>query len=267
MCLFKTAIDFAGASCGTIAKKRSKGFLLVKNKQQFNSIVIAFKAAFPKTLPVLAGFSFLGIAFGILMKTKGYGFGWSVLMSIIVFAGSAQFAAINYLTTIFNPVYAFLMTLMINARHLFYGISLLDKYKDMGKIKPYLIFGLCDETFSIVCSEEPPEDVDRKWFYFSITFLDHFYWVLGTAVGALIGSVISFNTKGLDFVSTALFVVIFVEQWKSQKSHVPAITGLVCSAVCLLIFGPEDFIIPSMFLIILVLSVLKNKLDVEEDKA
>ena len=219
----------------------------------------ALKAAFPHTIPVFTGFTFLGIAFGILMQSKGYGTCWAVLFSLITFAGSAQYVAITFLTTVFNPVYALLMSLMVNARHLFYGISLLDKFKDTGKFKPYLIFGLCDETFSILCSAEPPKDVDRTWFMFFIAILDHCYWVLGSALGGLLGSVVSFNTKGLDFVLTALFVVIFISQWKSQKDHKPAIIGVVCSVVCLLIFGRNNFIIPAMVAILTVLTITRNE--------
>lgn len=215
----------------------------------------ALKAAFPYTIPVFTGFTFLGIAYGILMNSKGYGFGWTVLMSLAAFAGSAQYVAITLLTSVFNPVYALLLTLMVNARHLFYGISMLDKYKNTGRLKPYLIFGLCDETFSIVCSAEPPEGVNRNWFMFFITLLDHGYWVFGSALGGLLGYMVSFNTKGLDFVLTALFVVIFLEQWKSQKNHAPAVIGIVCSIVCLVIFGQSNFIIPSMLAILAVLTL------------
>lgn len=219
----------------------------------------ALKAAFPHTIPIFTGFMFLGMAYGILMNTKGYGVGWTILMSLLAFAGSAQYVAITFLTTVFNPVYALLMTLMVNARHLFYGISLLDKYKDTGKFKPYLIFGLCDETFSIVCSTEPPEGVNRDWFMFFITLLDHSYWVLGSALGGLLGSMISFNTKGLDFVLTALFVVIFIGQWKTQQDHKPAIIGVVCSVVCLAVFGPSNFIIPAMMAILAVLTFFRKR--------
>ena len=221
-------------------------------------IKAALKAAFPRTLPVFTGFTFLGIAYGILMKSKGYDVGWTVLMSLFVFAGSAQYVAITFLTSVFNPVYAFLMTLMVNARHLFYGISMLDKFKNTGKLKPYLIFGLCDETFSIVCSAEPPEGVNRNLFMLFITLLDHSYWVIGSALGGLLGSIVSFNTKGLDFVLTALFVVIFIGQWKAQKDHKPAVTGVLCSVICLIVFGQSHFIIPSMAAILVVLSLLRK---------
>ena len=231
-----------------------------------NDLKIALKAAFPHTIPVLTGFTFLGIAYGVLMNTKGYGVGWTALASLLVFAGSAQYVAITFLTSVFNPIYALLMTLMINARHLFYGISLLDKYKNTGKLKPYLIFGLCDETFSIVCSTEPPPGVNRKWFIFFITLLDHCYWVLGSILGGLLGSMISFNTQGLDFVLTALFVVIFLGQWKAQKNHKPAIIGILCSVGCLILFGPGNFIIPSMAAIMVILTVFRKNLAKEEAK-
>ena len=162
------------------------------------------------------------------MSSKDYGAGWTFLMSLMVFAGSAQYLAINFLTSVFDPINAFLMTLIINARHLFYGISMLDKYKDAGKLKPYLIFGLCDETFSIVCSTELPRDIDKNWFYFFVTLLNHAYWILGSLLGAWAGSKISFNTKGLDFVLTALFVVIFIGQWKNKENRKPAIIGILC---------------------------------------
>lgn len=221
----------------------------------------AFKAAFPHTIPVLTGFLFLGTAYGILMSSKGYGPGWTVLMSFAAFAGSAQYVAVTFLTTIFNPAYALLMTLIINARHIFYGISMLDKYRNAGPLKPYLIFGLCDETFSIVCSARPPEGVNNNWFYFFVTLLDHFYWVAGSAVGGLLGSVVSFDIKGLDFVLTALFVVIFVGQWRTKENRLPAVTGVVCSAACLLIFGQSQFIIPAMLMILAVLTLLRRRFE------
>ena len=220
--------------------------------------VNALKAAFPHTIPIFTGFIFIGIAYGILMNSKGYGFGWSLLFSLVVFAGSSQYVAITFLTSVFNPVYALMMSLMINARHLFYGISLIEKFRDTGKLKPFLIFGLCDETFSVVCSAEPPEGVNKGWFMFFITFLNYIYWALGSTLGGLIGSMVSFNTKGLDFVLTALFVVIFIGQWKSQRDHKPAIIGVACTFICLIAFGPNNFIIPSMIAIIAALTVLKK---------
>ena len=218
----------------------------------------ALKAAFPHTIPVMTGFLFLGIAYGILMNSKGYNFGWSILMSIFVFAGSMQYVAINLLSVAFNPLNALLMTIMVNARHLFYGLSMLEKFKGTGNKKPYLIFGLIDETFSILCSTEPPEGVDRGWFMFFITLLNHIYWVTASALGGILGSMFSFNTKGIDFVMTALFVVIFINQWKSQKQHLPAVIGIAASVLCLLLFGSGGFIIPSMILIIGALIIFRK---------
>ncbi|MDD2484441.1 MAG: AzlC family ABC transporter permease [Eubacteriales bacterium] len=221
----------------------------------------ALKAAFPLTIPVLTGYLFLGIGFGVLMSTIGYGLGWTVLMSALIFAGSIQYIAIALLTAAFNPFYALLLTLLVNARHLFYGIAMLERYKGAGKLKPYLIFGLTDETFSLLSTTEPPEGVERKWFQFFVTLLDHSYWVAGSAIGAIIGALIEFNTKGLDFVLTALFVVILVGQWRSTKNHIPALIGLAATAICLILFGQTNFMIPAMILILAALTVLRKRIE------
>jgi 4-azaleucine resistance transporter AzlC len=220
----------------------------------------AFLAAFPYTLPVLAGFSVLGAAYGILMQTKGYGPFWSVLFSAAAFCGSMQFVAITLLTSVFDPVSAFLLSVLVNARHLFYGISMLDKYKGLGKLRAFLIYTLCDETFSIVCSVEPPPDVEKKTFYFFVSLLNYIYWVAGTLLGGLLGSVITFNTEGLDFVLTALFVVLLLEQLKKAENRLPALIGIGSTAVSLLIFGSENLVIPAMFLIMLTLAGGRKKL-------
>lgn len=228
-----------------------------------NKKIAALKAAFPHTIPILMGFLFLGIAFGILLSSKGYTLGWALLMSIFIFAGSMQFVAIDLLTQSFNPINAFFLTLLVNARHLFYGISMLSKYRNTGKKKAYLIFGLIDESFSILCSTEPPAGVDRGWFMFFVTLFNHIYWVAASAMGALLGSLFTFNSQGIEFVMTALFIVIFINQWKSQKNHIPALTGLGVSLSCLIILGPNDFIIPSMILILLVLSLFRKNIEKE----
>lgn len=228
-------------------------FLLMKIK--------ALKSAFPYTIPVMTGYIFLGMAFGILLKNKGYNFGWAILMSTAIYAGSMQFVAITLLTSSFNLPLAAFMTLMVNSRHLFYGLSMLDKFKDMGRKKPYMIFSLTDETYSLLCSAEPPEDVDKNCFCFFISLLDQVYWVTGSAIGGIAGSVFSFNTKGIDFVMTALFVVIFVEQWKSSKNHIPALAGICISLLCLNIFGSDKFILPSMIFILTILTVLRKPIE------
>ena len=220
---------------------------------------LAFKAAFVATLPILTGFIFIGSVYGILMNAKGYGPLWSVLMSAIAYCGSMQFLAITMLATAFDPLQAFLLALMVNARHLFYGISMLSKYKGVGKIKPFLIYVLTDETFSIVCHTKPPEGVQEKDYYFFVSLLNYVYWQLSVLFGAVLGSLISFNTKGLDFVLTALFVVIFVEQWLENKNRRAALVGLACSAICLLLFGKNSFIIPSMIAIMVTLTIADRK--------
>lgn len=221
----------------------------------------AFKAALPHTLPVFAGFIVLGSAYGILMDSKDFPIIWTILTSIFVYAGSMQFVTVALLAAGFDPVGAFIMTLVVNARHLFYGISLLGKYKGMGRLKPYLIFTLTDETFSLICSAKPPEGVDQKWFMIFISALNQVYWVTGSILGGILGSLFEFNTKGIDFVLTALFVVIFIDQWKSATNHLPAIIGIAGAVLCRIIFGASDFIIPSMILILLVLTLLKRPME------
>ena len=224
-------------------------------------ILLAFRAAFPKTLPILAGFLFLGISYGIYMNVSGFSFLYPMLMGLTIFAGSIEFVAVSMLLGAFDPVQALLMTIMINARHLFYGISMLDKYRGLGWKKPYLIFGLCDETFSINYTADIPKEVDRGWYYFFVTLLNQIYWVSGATIGGLFGSIIPFETEGLDFVMTALFVVIFLDQWMKEKSHVSSLTGLGVSLVCLLTLKADNFMIPSMVLILLALTALRKPLE------
>lgn len=221
----------------------------------------AFLAAFPHTLPILAGFLFLGITYGIYMRVSGFSVWYPMLMSLTIYAGSMEFVACNLLLSAFNPIQALVMTLMINARHLFYGISMLDRYRGTGWKKFYLIFGMCDESFSINCTAEIPEDVDKGWFMFFVTLLNQCYWFLGATLGALFGSLISFNTKGLDFVMTAMFVVIFMEQWAKDKNHIPALLGLGLSFVCLLLFGADNFILPAMLALLLSLTSVRKPLE------
>lgn len=225
----------------------------------------AFYAAFPLTLPICAGFLFLGFAYGVYMNSKGFSFLWPMIMSLTIFAGSMEFVTVSLLTSAFNPLYAFLLTLMVNARHLFYGVSMLETYKDAGKKKWYLIFGMCDESFSINYSTKPPEGVDRGWFMFFVTLLNHFYWVMGATLGGLLGGLIAFSTKGIDFVMTALFVVIYIDQWRAQKRHLPAVIGLAVSVLSLLIFGADQFILPAMALMLAVLTVLRRPLSGKGD--
>ena len=221
----------------------------------------AFKAAFPHTIPIMTGFLFLGMTYGIYMNVSGFSFLYPMLMSMTIFAGSMEFVTVNMLLGAYHPLEALTMTLMINARHLFYGISMLDKYTGTGLKKLYLIFGMCDESFSINYTADIPKDVDKGQFMTWVTLLNHSYWVLGATLGGIFGSFIHFNTEGVEFVMTALFVVIFLEQWLKEKNHVNAIVGLVISVLCLVLFGRDNFIIPSMLGILGVLTLLRKPLE------
>lgn len=219
----------------------------------------ALKAAFPHTIPVFAGYCFLGMSYGFLMKSSGFPFWYPILTSMVIFAGSMEFMTVNLLLGAFDLVQALALTLMINARHLFYGLSMLGKYAHMGKKKPYLIFGLTDETFSVNCATEPPNDVDRSWFYFFITLLDHSYWVLGATLGGIFGSLVSFNTEGLDFVMTALFVVILLEHLLTTADKRSAFSGMALSLAMLILFGADGFMLPAMASILIVLTFAAKK--------
>lgn len=221
-------------------------------------ITRSFKAAFPCTIPILAGFLFLGMAYGIYMNVSGFSFVYPMIMAAVIFGGSLEFLAAQMLLSPFAPLQVLMVSLMIQARHLFYGISMLDKFKDMGWKKFYLIYGMCDETFSINCTAEIPKDCDRGWFYFFVTLLNQLYWVGGATLGGLLGNLITFDTKGLDFVMTAMFIVIFLEQWLKEKRHFSEWAGLASSAACLLIFGKDNFMIPTMICILLLLTAFRK---------
>lgn len=224
-------------------------------KQEHSKLL---RRAFVSTLPVMAGYVVLGTGFGILFQSKGYGILWAAAMSLFVYAGSMQYLAVDLLTGGVSLIAAAVTTLMVNARHLFYGISMISKYQNMGPYKPYLIFGLTDETYSLNCVDLPGDITNAPLYYFLVTILDQIYWVLGTVLGSLLGQIIPFSTEGIDFSLTALFITVFVEQWKSTRDHVPAIIGLASSAVCLLIFGTGNFLIPTMILITLCLTIYRR---------
>lgn len=221
----------------------------------------SFLAAFPKTLPILAGFLFLGFSYGFYMRSEGFSFLYPMLMALTIFGGSLEFVAVSMLLGSFAPLQTFLMTLMIQARHLFYGISMLEKFKGTGWKKLYLIFGMCDESFSINYSAEIPKDADKGWFMFFVTLLNQFYWVTGATLGGLFGSLIPINTEGLEFVMTALFVVIFLEQWLKERKHYTALIGLLASALCLLGFGANSFLLPTMICILAGLTFLRRPIE------
>lgn len=220
------------------------------------------KHTFITSLPVMAGYIVLGMGFGILISAKGYSFWWAILMSVTVYAGSMQYVGVNLLVSGATILSTALMTLVVNARHLFYGISMIESYRDMGWRKWYAVFALTDETYSLVCANPKlPDGVNRKNFIFLLSLMNQCYWIFGSFLGALLGSAKSFNYSGVDFSMTALFICIFVEQWEKTKNHLPAILGLIVSLLCLLIFGADRFLIPSMIGISIGLFLLQNKLE------
>lgn len=210
----------------------------------------AFKFAFPHTIPIMAGYIFLGIPFGILAVTQGFPPFFAILMSLIIYSGAIQYAAVDVFLASFNPINALLLTLMVGARHIFYGIAMLTKFSKLDSKRYYTIFGLTDETFSVLVSLDVPDDINRDWAYFFITILNQTYWVTGTVIGVLLGSLITFNLDGIDFVLTALFITIFVEQWLSSSSKTPALVGVLSGFISLVLIGPDNFMIPAMIFIV-----------------
>lgn len=227
----------------------------------------AIKAALPHTIPVMTGYLFMGMAFGILLASKGYGAIWAFAMALFVYAGSMQFVAVGLLAAGFEPVTALLMTLMVNARHVFYGIPMLERFKQYGKAKFYMIFALTDETFALFCSTKPPEGMAEKPFYLSISVLDHLYWITGCTLGGLLGTALPIDTTGIDFVMTALFVVIFLEQWRQKQNRGPALIGLGVSILCRVVFGPQWFILAAMAVLVVVFSFARTPLERRLEKA
>ncbi len=219
------------------------------------------RSAFVATIPVLTGYIVLGFGFGLVLKSAGYGILVAFAMSFLIYAGSMQYMAVGLLTGGASVITTALTTLMVNARHLFYGISMLDRYKGRGKRTPYLIFGLTDETYSLVCNDDiNVEESERSNYYLFVTLFDHAYWVIGSVLGSLVGTLFTFNTTGIDFALTALFITVFVEQWLSSKKHFSAIVGVLSSVACLIIFGKDSFLIPTMLIIALILSLKKEDL-------
>ena len=215
--------------------------------------------AFYKSLPVMAGYVVLGIGFGILLRSAGYGVLWAFAMSVFIYAGSMQYVGVGLLSGGASVITTILTTLMVNARHLFYSISMIDRYKDFGKYKPYLVFALTDETYSLLCDGKTPEGEDADKYRFLVSLFNHSYWVAGSVAGSLLGTVLPFSTEGIEFAMTALFLASFTEQWIENKDHIPAITGVVSTLLCLLVFGTESFLIPAMLLITLVLTLVRKR--------
>ena len=225
------------------------------------------KEAIIATLPVMSGYLVLGFGFGLIVKSAGFGILIATVMSLSIYAGSMQYVAIGLFTGGASLITVAITTLMVNARHLFYGISMLDKYRSVGKIKPYLIFSLTDETYSLVCDGAPAiSKEEKRSYYLFVSLLNHFYWVFGSLLGAVAGTLLSFNTEGVDFALTALFLTVMLEQWLTAKNHFPAITGLLVSVASLLIFGADSFLIPAMLIIALILLLPINNENKEDAK-
>lgn len=215
----------------------------------------AFKFVFPRSFPILTGFWFVGIAYGAYMNVSGFSFVYPMLMSLIIFGGSLEFICVSMLLSTFAPLSAFLVALVVQARHLFYGISMLDKYRGLGLKRFYLIFGMCDETFSINYTSKIPEHLDKGWCFFFVTLLNHFYWVSGSALGGLLGNFITFDTTGLWFVMEALFVVIFIEQWINDKNHTNGLIGIAVTALCMMLLNKDSFLLAAMVIIFSILTI------------
>ncbi|MCR4778595.1 MAG: AzlC family ABC transporter permease [Lachnospiraceae bacterium] len=217
------------------------------------------KKAFLRSVPVMAGYMVLGMGFGIMLKDAGYGVIYALAMSLLIYAGSMQYVGIGLITGGATVLTTVITTFMVNARHLFYSISMIGKYKGAGKYKPYLIFALTDETYSLLSSD--PESDNR--YRFLVSMFNHIYWVLGSVIGSALGAVLPFSTKGIEFSMTALFIASFTEQWIESKDHIPALTGILCTVFSLVLFGPDRFLIPAMLLITLVLTLIRSR----EEKA
>ncbi len=227
---------------------------------------MVIRKAFMTSLPVMAGYIVLGTGFGILLRSAGYGTLWALAMSLFIYAGSMQFVGVSLITGAASVLTAAVTTVMINARHLFYSISMISRYKDAGKVKPYLIFALTDETYTLLSDGKIPEGADPDAYRFLVSFFDHCYWVLGSVLGSFAGEFLPFDSTGIEFSMTALFTASFVEQWLSAGSHLPALTGLLSTALCLVLFGPENFLIPSMILITVILSALRGRIATPESR-
>lgn len=237
----------------------------MKNRANMRRTTI--RQAFVRSIPVMAGYVVLGIGFGVLMHAAGYGLLWTLAMSLLIYAGSMQYVGVGLLSGGASVVTAILTTVMVNARHLFYSISMIRTYRGSGRYKPYLIFALTDETYSLLCDGEVPEGADAELYRVLVSAFDHSYWVIGSVLGSLLGAVLPFSTEGIEFSMTALFLTSFVEQWVRKGNRIPALTGLGATLLSLAVFGPERFLIPAMLLITLVLSLLRGRLGKEEAEA
>ena len=221
----------------------------------------AFKKAFPYTIPVLTGYLFIGIAFGVMYAEKGYSFLWAILMSVMVYAGSGQYLAVNFFVPGISFIQVIFLTFMVNVRHVFYGISLLERFNKIWKKRWYMIFALTDESYSLLCTTKVPKGVDEAKFLFAISVLDHLYWILGSAIGAIAKTLLPISSEGIEFAMTALFVVIFIEQWMERRNRIPELIGVAVAVISLLVFGANNFVLPAMLAIVALLFVGRKQLD------
>lgn len=226
----------------------------------------AMKKAFPYTIPILTGYLFIGLAFGVMFADMGYNVLWAILVSLVVYAGSGQYLAVNFFVPGYSLVQAVFLTLMVNIRHVFYGLSLVDRYNRFGRKRWYMIFGMTDETYSVVCTTKVPEGVDEEDFIFSITLLNHIYWIAGTIIGCLAATAMPFDSTGIEFAMTALFLVLFIEMWMSRSNRVSELIGVLSALVCLAVFGADGFVLPTMLLIIAVILVCRKRMEPDSGK-
>lgn len=222
------------------------------------------KQAFIKSVPVMAGYVVLGIGFGILLRSAGYGALWAFAMSVFIYAGSMQYVGVGLITGGASVITTIITTIMVNARHLFYSISMIDRYKNSGKYKPYLIFALTDETYSLLCDGAAPDEEHADQYRFLVSFFNQCYWVTGSVLGSLLGAMLPFSTEGIEFSMTALFIASFTEQWITLDDHIPAVTGLIGTLICLITFGSSNFLIPAMLLITLILTIVRKREEAAE---
>lgn len=231
-----------------------------------NTSFSVVKQAFYKSLPVMAGYLILGIGFGIMLQDAGYGVLWALAMSSLIYAGSMQYVGVSLIAGGASVITTVLTTIMVNARHLFYSVSMIERYKNSGKYKPYLIFSLTDETYSLLCDGQVPDEASSNRYRFFVSMFNHGYWIAGSVIGNLLGNILPFSTEGIEFSMTALFIASFTEQWLSGGSHIPALTGLFCSLLCLFLFGSEQFLIPAMLLITLALTAVQNQIRIDRGR-
>ncbi len=226
--------------------------------KQFKKTIIK---TFPRTIPIMAGYLFLGIAFGILAAEYGFGIPVVFAMSAFVYAGSAQFLGLALMAAHASLPQIFFLVLVLNFRHFFYGLSMLSRYKGKGLVKEYLVFALSDETYALLAGSVVPEGIEDKDFYLAVTLLDQIYWIAGSIIGAALGNAMSIDLTGIDFAMTALFAVLFVEQWKNNNCHIPAVTGFIVSVLALVLLGVNTYLIPALVGICLLMLIFRERIE------